>query len=294
MCIAVLNKANITLSRETINNCWRRNKDGGGILYATQGKLMVFKTKNKKKFKKFYERLRKEMPHEDIVLHFRYSTHGKEVMDNVHPHIISEHIGFVHNGVIRNVVDDNTKSVKSMEKGVVKYVKEYDSDKSDSALFADMLKELPKDFITNEALMELIEDYIGTGNKIIFLDKTGKYAIANEEKGVWDSGCWFSNDAYLSEKEKKKKEPKPMLVWDDYEDPYSINAAMREAIEDDKEFDDDDDEEGCCYNLQDRVGDNLEYMECEYCMGRCYGQMERARKTCNACFNFFNDGGVYD
>jgi hypothetical protein len=62
-----------------------------------------------------------------------------------------------------------------------------------------MLKKLPKDFINNDAILDLLDEYIGY-SKLLFLDKNNNHYIVGEEKGVWDYGCWFSNTGYKASK----------------------------------------------------------------------------------------------
>lgn len=302
MCIIALNKSRIVLFRQTLNNCWSRNKDGAGMLYSVDGKLEVFKSMSKKKFIKEYFKVRKVYPDIDIVLHFRYSTHGKNNIANTHPHLINENLGFVHNGIIDNVVDDNEKDVQRWdikEKKMVT-VKRFASDKSDSALFAKMLGDLPEDFLDSKVFVELIENYIGNGNKLVFLDKDGKYTIVNEEKGVWDSGCWFSNLGYLPKKEiefvKTQVESKVVTsIEDDDDDPYSVNNVQRELSGGfDRGFNlnsPEIDGDGCC-KTKDSVKEDEDKV-CDYCFSPLYGINEMRNMTCNGCFKYFTDNGGY-
>lgn len=178
MCIAILNTKGVTLKRELLNNCWKNNGDGAGILYAKDGQMQVFK--EMKSFDNFYDeylRVRKEVSKQNIVLHFRISTHGKVNETNCHPFLVSDQLGFVHNGMIYDV----PTSV----------------DYSDTYMFnEEVLKNLKDDFEYNETILDMLESFIGMGSKLVFLNSYDDFAIVNEKAGHWNMGCWFSNNSY--------------------------------------------------------------------------------------------------
>lgn len=178
MCIAIYNPNNVTLKKKVLKNCWDNNTDGAGMLYLDGGVLKVHKEMtNFNNFYSFYQDVRRNHSKSHIVLHFRISTHGKINETNCHPFLVNNKLGFVHNGIISN--------------------SPYSKDFSDTYMFNEhILQKLPSDFLHNDALTELITEYIGTGSKLIFFDDTNQAYIFNEKAGVWDNGCWFSNTTY--------------------------------------------------------------------------------------------------
>lgn len=179
MCIAILNTKKHTISKKHLRNCWENNGDGAGILYINgENKLDVFKEMNSfATFYKMYSYIKQEHGHNNIVLHFRISTHGKVNETNCHPFLVSENVGFVHNGMIYDVPTH--------------------PDYSDTYLFNELYLKMMKDgFEQNEAMLDMIESYIGVGNKLIFLNDSNDYSIVNESKGHWYMGSWFSNYSY--------------------------------------------------------------------------------------------------
>jgi predicted glutamine amidotransferase len=180
MCIAILNTYG-NLSFETLKNSWENNDDGAGLLYVENGVLCAFKELNS--FKKFYGkyksiRAKNTLP---IVLHFRIGTHGDFSVNNLHPFLVSPKMGFVHNGIIR--------------------VPEIDKTRSDTwhfnALVLQLLKKPEKVFIENSRESTLVQGFIGTTSKLIFLNEKGEFSIFNEYLGHWDkAGNWFSNSTY--------------------------------------------------------------------------------------------------
>jgi hypothetical protein len=177
MCIAILNPTKVTLKKNVLKTCWDNNKDGAGMLYLQNGVLTTYKEMdNFDAFYDHYDWVRKKHKDSQIVLHFRISTHGKVDLENCHPFMVNEDWGFVHNGIISNA-----------EKHV---------DYSDTNMFnRNVLRKLPKDWIHNDLMYELVCGYIGS-SKLLFLNKDNEAYIINEGWGVWDLGCWFSNKTY--------------------------------------------------------------------------------------------------
>lgn len=180
MCIAILNSKGI-LSKKTLKTCWDNNSDGAGFAYAEKGKIKVIKEMDN--FNTFYGRYlecRKGREDQNFIIHFRITTHGKVDLTNCHPFKVNNELAFIHNGIINNVARH--------------------LDYSDTYIFNEViLKKLPKDFIFNSAIIELIDEYIGW-SKLVFLTGKGEAVIVGEKSGKWDGGNWFSNDSYKESK----------------------------------------------------------------------------------------------
>ena len=175
MCIAILN-TKTTLPTKTIKNSWENNNQGAGLLYVHNNKLKTFKTYNYKDFLNKYLELRKNKSISKIVLHFRIATSGHEPYTNLHPFLISENLGFVHNGIISGLGNNQH---------------------SDTYQFNEMLKKLPTNFLQCSTTKQLISSYIN-GSKLVFLDSQNRHTIINETFGHWDKeGNWYSNNSYV-------------------------------------------------------------------------------------------------
>lgn len=175
MCIAIYNN-NDLLTKRTLNNCWTANDDGAGMLWVQDGQLQTFK--ELKSFKAYWKKYRevREITNK-VVLHFRIRTHGHVNVNNIHPFVVDDTVGFVHNGIISEFSD-------------------HTSPYSDTWHFNEFLKTLPKNFIKSEGCVELIANYIGSYNKLIFLGSDNEVTIVNEQVGIWDGESWFSNNSY--------------------------------------------------------------------------------------------------
>ena len=182
MCIAILNDGKM-LPKKKLQNCWNNNDDGAGMLYIQDGQLQVEKFPNTggDSFTQFFDRYTtvKTSPSGDLpmLLHFRIATHGMSD-EYLHPFLVTEQLGLIHNGVISGF---GTK------------------DKSDTAEFAQLVGTIPG--VTIDTLdVPFVEDsiftYLGSSNKVVFMDDTGDYRIFNEQLGEWIGNNWFSNDSH--------------------------------------------------------------------------------------------------
>lgn len=172
MCVAILKTKGSKISSDTLHEAWATNRDGGGFAFAKDGKLQVFKSLDKDTF---IDTLVEQMANYDsnYLIHFRIATSGFDMLKNCHPFAISKDVVFCHNGIMNNVRSNDIVS--------------------DTRFFnKDILQQMNFDF-ENQAQHKLIEDYIGNGNKLIFLNSDGLYKIANEKIGSWQDGVWFSN-----------------------------------------------------------------------------------------------------
>lgn len=175
MCIAILNtKKAGRLPKTQIKNSWDNNDMGAGLLWNKGGKLNVFKSYDYDDYIEKYNEIRDDNSIGNIVLHFRIATSGYDGEHNLHPFLVNDDLGFVHNGIIKGL-------------GNKKF--------SDTYEFNDMLKRYRHNFLTCEMSKFFISEYIGY-SKLIFLDSKDKYTIINEGLGKWTDGNWYSNDSY--------------------------------------------------------------------------------------------------
>lgn len=195
MCIAIVKKEGANISDEYLENCFDNNKDGAGIAYAYEGKLYICKgIFDKDKFIKTVREAEKKAQGA-MLIHCRIGTSGLMDKTNCHPHIINNRCVMIHNGILHINVPNDSKI-------------------SDTVLFIkNYLNELPKDFMSNENLCELIKMAIGSGNKFALLNNKGEYKIINEEAGNWVNDIWYSNTSYSYNKTK----PVPVKKYDTYE-----------------------------------------------------------------------------
>jgi predicted glutamine amidotransferase len=182
MCIIILN-TNDKIEKDRLKTCWNENPDGAGMMYTQNNELKIFKElKDFQILWNKYSEIRDKQPLSNIVLHFRIKTHGKVNTKNVHPFRVNKDLAFCHNGIL-SCVDVPTKSKVS-----------------DTIILNEtILKLLPEEFIVNDAIRTLLEEFIGH-NKLVFLDSFNNYHIINESLGHWENKNWYSNYSYIETK----------------------------------------------------------------------------------------------
>lgn len=180
MCIAILKPAGVDISFETLETCYENNRDGCGLAYINkEGKIEIHKSMDFYAFYKIYQACLQENPQSPFLIHFRIATHGTVNEFNCHPFAVGGDIAFIHNGVISKAPSCPDKK------------------RSDTQMFNDtILKSLPDGWFDSAGAKALIEEYIGTGSKLVVLNKDGRYNIYNEKAGTWEDGCWFSNYSF--------------------------------------------------------------------------------------------------
>lgn len=179
MCIIAIQPLGVKIKESTLRNCWNANKDGAGIMYVENGKLIVNKVMTS------FEEFMKIKRHADkmqsnIVMHFRIATSGGINERNCHPFKVNNDLYFCHNGILDIDVPLN-------------------SNINDTQIFNNsFMKGLPNNFVQNDSIMNLIEYTIGNRNKFVFMDSSGQFYILNENAGTWENGAWYSNSSYKS------------------------------------------------------------------------------------------------
>lgn len=245
MCIAILNSKGI-LCLKTFQTCWTANPDGAGLCYFDGEKIQTFKEmKSVKNFHQHYMDVRAKFPKIDIAIHFRISTHGRVNITNCHPFKINKTTAFIHNGVISNM-------------GV-------NSEFSDTYIFnKTIMQSLPSNFVQNNAVMELIENYIGYSKLVIISGKIS--AIANESLGLWDGGNWYSNKSYLPEVKKEVTKTTHQNSWM-YYDAWDYDLKSKAYVNLKKE------EKSLCECCREHTTDvNFVHVWGMDICGKCYEQ----------------------
>ena len=123
------------------------------------------------------------------VLHYRWTTHGKNNTDNCHPFKLGGWGYMAHNGVLQIPTERNTGM-------------------SDTWHFAQYwVKPYLRQNPSYKQLLKMCEQFIGHGNKLAFLTHRGDVLIANESYGFWEDNIWYSNAGshWELENERNKK-----------------------------------------------------------------------------------------
>lgn len=171
MCLIIASPEGKVPTCGVIDQGWRDNSDGWGLMYSDGKNIVVKKGMNINGLKPLLTNLNGA----PYVLHYRWATHGTKGLDNCHPFKVTKKLYMAHNGVIN--IDCTNKLM------------------SDTWHFAQLLRGdgLDHTTIKEKEVIKSIEKAIGKSNKLAFLDDKGSITLANEDSGTWKDGVWFSN-----------------------------------------------------------------------------------------------------
>ena len=206
MCIAIFLPSYKKLDFATLKRCDAANPDGFGFAFFDDKMLRIQKyvepqLNDMDKHINDFISLRERFIDKPFLVHFRIATHGKITTRCCHPFKINDDMVFCHNGILRYDYGVNATS-----------------NDSDTMMFnKNILQKLDKETLNNvikrkdKAMKQLLEGYIGGGNKMILLNREGHFCILNEDLGIWDGGIWFSNTSYKKHRYQQTKIIQPTM-----------------------------------------------------------------------------------
>ena len=173
MCLIIYNETGAAYTKDQIANAYDTNDDGVGIMWVEDGEVQVLKgLYSKEDTLKLMEQF-VDVPH---VIHFRMATHGGIKAELAHPFRASH--------------DDADNHVWLMHNGIMHSMGEHEGE-SDTSAFARQVRQTCEDMDTTDVLfdeyhMETMEEWIGGGNKVIFLRGDGELSILNRKAWTVD------------------------------------------------------------------------------------------------------------
>lgn len=182
MCIAIYKPIGATLPRERADAAYRANPDGCGFMWAQDGKIQI--VKGCFDFAEFWQIYIHSTTRTDpaaFIFHFRAASCSATTAQTCHPFMVDDDLAFVHNGNLFHFLPYFSDGFRD---GL-----------SDTMRFnCEVLQRLPKGFLGDPYIRTALEDYCKDNmSKMIFLDSQGKVDIVNQQAGMWQNGCWYSN-----------------------------------------------------------------------------------------------------
>ena len=211
MCLAIYKPQNKKVLKHEMETAWESNDDGAGFAYPYKGKVII--EKGFMTFDSFWNAIK---PHMDkpMAIHFRWSTHGLVDENNCHPFAITDELAMIHNGVISGIEIT-------------------DKDKSDTRTFVDdyvkPIHKGDKKFIYSDYGKRTLQACIGSGSKLVFIDKKANYVIVNEEAGEWQDGVWYSNNSH-KELKVRYSTFSSGYSYSPYGSPYTPKATSNDVL----------------------------------------------------------------
>lgn len=234
MCIIVAVPRDVEMpSTETLRECFKRNPDGAGFMWA-DGKTVRIR-KGFMTFNEFVDALNaEEIPDGSaIVMHFRIATHGKVQPSCCHPFPVSSNrdaikatriesrIGVAHNGVIHGTKTDDSWS---------------DSMDFVANVIAPLSRICPG-FVNNSNAEQLLE--WACKSKLAIMDNSGDMMLVGDFHE--SNGVFYSNTSYI-----------PVVHnWSNYGNLWN---SWVDTYYEDKPWDD-----------MDKLIEHLPYAACQLC-----------------------------
>lgn len=195
MCLIIYKKGNAaSFTSDMMKTSVSRNSDAAGVMYVENGRVVTDKIIGGNTITDI-QRLAEWCQNyyntkDDIIIHHRMSTDGKDTLDNCHPcKVLSIDDGdsidlyLMHNGIISECTTGRDSEISDTRK----YIEEY---------LRPILK-VNNSLIHIPAFREHVAKFISTSNKFVLLTNDGTTYIINESAGKWlgekDSQCWISN-----------------------------------------------------------------------------------------------------
>lgn len=170
MCIIIVGKP-VDITEKIITRAYNGNKDGFGLMYVKDGKIISEKF-YAKKLKSILKCFKRHAPFtEEIALHFRYATQGDKNNFNCHPFII-----------LNKKLGDNF-DLSLMHNSPTLPAPILDTKKSDTYFFS---RYILKPIIKNKPELLFNEDFIKTLEKIINAETTSKVLLLNSFNGKFN------------------------------------------------------------------------------------------------------------
>lgn len=175
------------ITKEEFKINLNKNPHGTGVMFVQDGRVIVKKALGKEEnqlglYSRHLKHFRKGRIKE-LFVHSRLATHGDKNEINCHPYQILNK-------------EEHGKDLWCMHNGIIN-VKERDKSKSDTWHFLNLyikpIIEKNYELMHNDNFKEMVSDFIGRGNKLVFLDSDNTSFFINKEQGTDYNGCWISN-----------------------------------------------------------------------------------------------------
>ena len=206
MCIIVAKPKGVELPpRGILENCFKNNSHGAGIMFNHKGKVIITKGyMTYEEFDRALEVLDKLycLRNRTCVFHFRISTSGKKDAGNCHPYPITKDVellretvlkdvdlAVVHNGIINDYKPKDNTLLNDTQNFIIKVLAP--------------LKVLNKKFYENEEVLEFVSKL--AKSKLCLLDKKGSLYMTG--KFIEKEGIYYSNETYKKKSSFRISEP---------------------------------------------------------------------------------------
>lgn len=185
MCLLIVTTPETKFTAADHNDYFSSNADGLGVMVADNGTITVHKIlpNNVAEIVEFL----KPFEGKAVAMHYRMATHGNIDLAQCHPYLLLDadsghEMWLMHNGVLSHGNDlDKTKS------DTYQYIETHLRPLLDPRLGGN------PELIFNEVFQDILGDSIGSSNKFVVMDGSGRIATINKSSGVKHNAAWYSN-----------------------------------------------------------------------------------------------------
>jgi len=200
MCVIIHAERKGMLSDDTLRQCWDTNPHGAGFAWIDKDNVYFYK--GCMTFRFFIKKFQELIPDKaEVIVHFRYATHGKIVPYLTHPFPLTQ-----SERALMTKLDGKAEEPLLFHNGVLAIENEFYM--SDTAKLALQLANRNDDEIKTILEAESSgyyegQKFVGGGSKFVLVYPTGEVLRFGNfiEKG----GVWFSNLNWMPLKFFKKK-----------------------------------------------------------------------------------------
>jgi hypothetical protein len=234
MCVIIHKPAGVNVpSAKILETCHNNNQDGIGMMFNDPSLKTVIINKGFRNAEELEEAIHEmertlliSMSDVELIIHFRWATHGEVSPNNCHPFPtiateealrstkISCKCGIAHNGIINMVDDHDTMSDTMLF--VTKYIADMNFDEIYKA-------------------RNLI-DYAIEGDRFIALSDDGRILRLGEWEERIIDGCYYSNWSYITSGNTYRNKVRP-TIWD-YEKKKDARGYYESGYLEDIDYDD--------------------------------------------------------
>jgi hypothetical protein len=179
LCLLITGKSNavrtaLIHTAGLIEDIFKHNADGIGVMYVTSKGLKVSKTLPNSAAEAVVFLRKLPMDDREVAIHFRWRTHGDINLEQCHPYPVNATTALMHNGVLDQGNDG-------------------DRTKSDTWHFIeDYMKTMSPDAMHDAGFVKLLGEFVGN-NRFAIMSGDGRLSVVNADQGISHGEVWFSN-----------------------------------------------------------------------------------------------------
>jgi len=183
MCYILALKPSHDFTKIQLSNAYNNNKDNAGFAYVKEEKVIVHR--GYRSFENFYSAYSSVGIDCPRLIHFtNINKEELKTRANCHPfEIITNDLCMAHAGPVFgfNNTDNNTEA-KLLVNEVIK----------------PLMVDKTYKYVRNSHIRWLLDEAVGSSNKMVFLDKDGMFTIINPQAGYFerDNNIWFNSKVH--------------------------------------------------------------------------------------------------